>query len=241
MWPQSIALRIDDTIVTVGTDDDVLLRRLERWAVDDERELVDFVVEVSPQQPSERGAPRKLANLRHGSSYLLRSNDTELLRTSLLRMLGAYEHAPSAGQVRVSGMVLERSGHAYVFPLRNVQACAVRQLQQWGFVPHYAQSVLIDAGTSEVVLDPQLGDDELPRCLPLGGLWLGHRYPGEATTRAVDVARLLGNLDLVGVTAPQDAQAVLDAVVRIAESDLVRYVGADRSALENELTALIGR
>lgn len=238
MWPHTVVLRLSDLLVCVGSDDEGFVRGLDPWVVDEERTLVDFALELHPDPPTTAHAPRPLANLRHGSARLVNSLNQSWLRAQLLELLGSLDRRLGPHEVRVDGMVLERNGTAVVFPYESVSLLALRRLEQLGFRPEYSLSVAVDVVRAEVVVGPSLGSDVGPRRLALAGVWLMHRYPDEATTTAIDVARLLGNLD--SVLNGGNADELLTAAVGLRGRVPVRYLAPGRAALENELTALAG-
>lgn len=243
MWPHSIVVQVGRTVIAVGTDDDELVAFLEPWKTDAARNLIDLGLQLHPAQPADRSAPRRIANLRHGSDYLASVDDPDLLRSCLLRILGSFEHPVPEGCFRVSGMVVEHGGIGYVVPVGNIKISAHRSLLRLGFRPHYALSALIDAGRHEVVLDLPLGSVESSGDrLPLGGIWLAHRSPEDDATVGEWVARLMGNV-VPDSSAYVEGRArrVLDAACELVGHHSVHVVGPSREALEKQLTALIGR
>jgi len=239
VWPYSSVLGLGDTQICVGTDDEDLATSLLPWAVDEDRLLVDLGLELHPAPPARRGEPRKRPNLRHGTLYLASTDDTAILRSSLLDHLGMLARAVGPAEVRVRAMVLERDGLAYVVPVALARQMPQRRLDQLGFRPHYSLATAVDTERSRVLLGPALGSDSAPTNLPLGGVWLEHRNPNEPTTAAIDAARLIGNLDLAGVEF--DAAALLSHVARMVTAGGIHYVAPDAVELEKALTALGGR
>jgi hypothetical protein len=246
VWPHSFVIGVNGVAVTIGTDDHAVVDHLQQWCIDEPSQLVDFGLELHPVQPSERSAPRNLPNLKVGSDVLARTDDVELLRDALLRVVAAATNDVPAGMLRVSGAVLERDGRGYLVPEGNLRTVSMRVLQRRGVRVWPAQSILVDAARLEVVLDPPLGSNAAPRRLPLDVLWLNHREPNAPTTPGEDVARLLGHCSphpasTEGSVTASASQSMVALAATLVASVRPRYVAFGRQALENELTALIGR
>lgn len=240
MWPHSFVIAVNGTLLTIGTDDPDFLGYLRPWVVDEQSALVDFGLQSRPPQPENRAAPRLLPSLKHGSDVLARSDDVDLLRAALLRMITAATTPTPAGMIRVSGAVLERDGGAYVVPEGNLRSFSYRALARQGVLAHPGQSVLLDTSDGTVQLDVALGSTESARRLPLRAWLFNHREPAVPTTVGEDVARVLANLWGDGQTEHLPEQLLASAaslVLRVRP----RYIAFGRESLENELTALFGR
>ena len=240
MWPHSFVIAVNGTVLTIGTDDQELMEHLRPWVVPEPSSLVDFGLQAHPPQPENRAAPRLLPSLKHGSDVLARSDDVDLLRTALLRMITASTNPTPVGMIRVSGAVLERDGGAYVVPEGNLRSFSYRALARQGVLAHPGQSVLLDASDGTVQLDVALGSTDSARRLPLRAWLFNHREPGLPTTVGEDVARVLGNLWGDWHTMHSPTQT-LDAASTLVSLFRPRYVAFGRESLENELTALFGR
>lgn len=228
MWPHSIAVGVGHTAVVVGTDDALLIAELDPWRVEVDRAVVDLVLESTPEQPEQRSAPRVLPNLRHGSTRIAASSNVAMLRNALLRMLGAYADVHAEGYLRLPGMLLVREGRGTLVPLESARLVGPRQFERMGFEPQYSQSVLIDVAAGDAIVDAPLGASGAQFRVPLDVVWLFHRAPDIAVSRAVQVARVLGN-----AMGP----AHLTDVVALVERLPVRFMASGRTSLENALTA----
>jgi len=243
VWPLSFVLGVGETAVTIGTDSPSILEQLAPWRIDEPAALVDFGLELTPAQPEERSAPRLLPNLRHGSDRIAQCDRPEVLSESLRRILGGFAAPPTTTQLRVRGATLVRKGIAYLVPLSNLSSLSYRWLQRHGFDAFYVPSARLDAATVELVIDAELGSETEHRGeqrLPLGGIWFNHRHAEQETTRATDVARLLGHV-VLPETAEVTASSVLSNAVHLVAAAPPRYLHHGRVSLENELTALLGR
>ena len=240
MWPYSFVIAVNGTVLTIGTDDQELMEHLRPWVVPEPSSLVDFGLQAHPPQPENRAAPRLLPSLKHGSDVLARSDDVDLLRTALLRMITASTNPTPVGMIRVSGAVLERDGLGYVVPEGNLRSFSYRALARQGIVVHPGLSVLIDASNAAVHLDAAHGTAESVRKVPLRAWLFNHREPGLPATVGEDVARVLGNLwgDWHAMHSPLQT---LDAASTLVSFLRPRYVAFGRESLENGLTALFGR
>ena len=228
MWPHSITVGLGRTAVAVGSDDSSIIEGLEPWRIDVERDVVDLAIEISPAQPSDRSAPRTLPNLRHGSDRIATSTDVSMLRDALMRVLAAHETRHATGFLRLPGMVLVRNGVGTLVPLSSARLVGQRQLERMGYEPVTAQSVLVDAGTCEAVIDAPLGSGAPVRRIPLAAVWLFHREPEAPVSPGIIVARVLGNA--IGHVEVHDAMTLTRSVP-------VRFLESGRSPLEKALTA----
>ncbi len=185
-------LGIGDTAISVGTDDTDLIARLEPWRIDLAADLVDYGVRLQPLASEQRGAPRKLPHLRHGSTDLAYSRDTEYLTGALLRILGSFTQPAPAGHVRLGLMPIERNGVALLAPTPSVGTLPERWMKAHDMQPHLAVSSLIHLESMSVVIDPPLGSSEVPRSLPLAGWWFASYDPDRECTPGQAVALAMG-------------------------------------------------
>lgn len=240
MWPHSLVIGVHGSAVTIGTDDLAVVGFLDRWRIDKPMSIVDFGLQMAPAQPTERSAPRILPSLKHGSEPIARAEDAAFLRDALLRMIVAATSPVPRGLLRVNGTVLESSGVGHLVPEPNLRTVSHRALGRRGITAHVGQTVLVDVGTLEVVLDVPLGTDAPGPRLALGSWWMNHRDPTIPTTSAEDVARLLGNV-VIDAELVADQASLCSLAALLVTSMRPRYVAFGRQALENELTALFGR
>ena len=213
MWPHFISIGLEGKAILIGSDAPDVIATLEPWRIDDVGEPIDYCVELHPAAPGQ-GMPRPLPGLYHGSTALLRSQDTGRLTTAFLRVLASHGRPAADGQVRMGLLPVVRDGVALLAPPSTVAGVPDRWLTAQGIEPIYTTSSLVDAGRGQVVLDPPLGRDDEPSALPIHTWWLPPQYWEEPLSPGFAVAEAM---TLVTDVSIHNAASALRAVASLVE------------------------
>lgn len=213
MWPHAVSIGVGGKAISIGTDTPEAIADLGPWQILDVGGPTDYCLELRPAAVN-RGTPRPLPGLYHGSMTLLRSRDTTKLTEVFLRVLGSHARLAGPGQVRLNLMPVVRDGVALLVPPANIGAVPDRWMTAQGIEAVYTVSSVVDAEKARVLVDPPLGSNNEPAQLVLGGWWLPYsesdstRSPGFAVAEVMKLA--------TDVTAA-NAASVLRAVAKLVE------------------------
>lgn len=177
MWPHSLQVAAGEAAVGVGTDDDGAAALLAQRAVPPSslRTSVgppDLGLELHPEPPAFRGAPRALPSLHHGTKVIGRCADIAALRDGLYRTLASIATPTPPGHVRISGLPLLEDGGVALAPPDLADRGSHRRLVRQGLTPVYVPSVIVDPQTLLVHIPAPLVGDGPPIVAPLVRWWL---------------------------------------------------------------------
>lgn len=232
MWPHSISIGVGGKGVTVGTDAPEVIARLAPWRIEDLGDPTDYCLQLHPPATSP-GKPRPLPALYHGSTALLRSQDTTRLTAALLRVLASHARPAGNGQLRVRLMPVIRDGVALLAPPASMATVPDRWMLAQGIEAFHTVSSLVDTRGGEVLVDAPLGSDDEPERRVFGGWWLPPRHWDGVLSPGFAVAEVM---TLVTDVTVDNAASTLRSVAALVER--ARPVFAPRSvdALKERLT-----
>lgn len=231
MWPHSISIGLDGKAIAVGTDAPEVVEALDPWRIPDMGEPTDYCLELHPI-PSRPGQPRPLPGLYHGSTALLRTQDTARLTTALLRVLASHDRPAADDQVRVALMPVVRDGVALLAPPATIAAVPDRWLLAHEIEPVYTVSSLIDAGPGQVVVDPPLGVDHQGSDPALRAWWLPPQPWDEPLSPGFAVAEVM---TLVTDVTVGNAASRLRAVAALVERAHPAFAPTGVDAIKDNL------
>lgn len=232
MWPHAISVGLGGRAISVGTDAPEVVAALEPWRIPDVGDPTDYCLELRPATPRP-GKPRPLPGLYHGSSALLRSQDTAKLTTVLLRVLASHARPGQDDQIRLGLMPVLHDGTALLAPPATIAAAPDRWLAARGFEPLYTVSSLIDPRTGQVLVDPPLGQEE-PPAAALRAWWLPPQHGDEPPSPGFAVAETMA---LVTEVTFDNADSVLRAAARLVERWHPRFAPDNTEAVKQGLLA----
>lgn len=236
MWPYSITIGVGQYAISVGTDSAKVISQLEPWRIRDVGPPSDYVLERSPEA-ADRG-PRPQPGLYHGSCALLRSRNSGRLTTALLRVLASHERPARDDEVRVELAPVCRDGVALLAPPDLIAEVPDRWMSARGIDAFPTVSTLVDARTSQVLVDPPLGSGQEPVPMAFGGWWLPRSASPNPESPGLAVAAVMR---LVGGVTSDNVTQVLNAVATLVDRALPESAPGTVKAVMEALPGALDR